>query len=293
MLSLHFHLYLVYSLFYRKKRKMLFSKKNCSDCGSNYDIVDATCPVCGHRDENFETLGIPKNVTWLPWPKQIIIFAIGLIGLNLMSIIGELIFMHFIDPNSVTYLTVINVFRYAICALAICLVIFKDFKKFKDAFIKWQPYLIGVGFAAAILISQVIINLFIQSLHPTTTSDNQQAVVSVITAYPVLSIFLLGIVGPLVEEFTYRIGLFTFLRRVNVFLAYIVTSLVFGLIHFNFFATGDALINELLNLPSYVISGFLLTLAYDKFGFACSSVAHIVNNLFSIVVSMIPFFAMR
>ena len=79
----------------------------------------------------------------------------------------------------------------------------------------------------------------------------------------------------------------------NVFLAYIVTSLVFGLIHFNFFATGDALINELLNLPSYVISGFLLTLAYDKFGFACSSVAHIVNNLFSIVVSMIPFFAMR
>ena len=272
---------------------MLFSKKNCSECGSNYDIVDSTCPVCGHRDENFETLGIPKNVTWLSWPKQIIIFAIGLIGLNLMSLVGELIFMRFLDPNSVSYLTMVNVFRYAICAVAICLVIFNDFKKFKPAFTKWQPYLIGIGFSAAILVSQIIINVIIQAFHPTTTSDNQQAVVSVINAYPVLSIFLLGIVGPVVEEFTYRLGLFTFLRRVNVFVAYIVTSIIFGLIHFNFFATGDALINELLNLPSYIISGFLLTLAYDKFGFACSSIAHIGNNLFSIVVSMIPFFVMR
>ena len=72
---------------------MLFGKKNCSHCGSNYDVVDATCPTCHERDENFDTLGIPKNIIWLPVYKQLILFAVGLVGLNVAGIFMELILM--------------------------------------------------------------------------------------------------------------------------------------------------------------------------------------------------------
>ena len=46
-------------------------------------------------------------------------------------------------------------------------------------------------------------------------------------------------------------------------------------------------VNELLNLPSYMISGFLLTLAYEKFGLACATTAHVFNNLYGVVVTIL------
>ena len=70
------------------------------------------------------------------------------------------------------------------------------------------------------------------------------------------------ILAPFAEEMTYRIGLFSALKRVNLILAFIVTALVFGLIHFDLsgviqgFNTGTEgsrkyAINELCNLPLY------------------------------------------
>ena len=59
---------------------MLFGKKNCTQCGSDYDVAEDTCPACKCRDANFESLGIPKNILWLPTWKQLVCFAIGLIG---------------------------------------------------------------------------------------------------------------------------------------------------------------------------------------------------------------------
>ena len=83
-----------------------------------------------------------------------------------------------------------------------------------------------------------------------------------------------------------RVGLFTLAKRFNHVLAYIVTALVFGLIHFNWaaFGAGDSalLINELLNLPDYVLAGLIMCALYDKCGFAASATAHIVNNCVSL-----------
>ena len=73
----------------------------------------------------------------------------------------------------------------------------------------------------------------------------------------------------------------------NVWVAYIVTPLIFALIHFDFFAgSAEGYINELLNLPSYIIAGVTLTIIYDKFGLSTSIVAHCGNNLISIFMSI-------
>ena len=78
-------------------------------------------------------------------------------------------------------------------------------------------------------------------------------------------------------------------------LAYIVTIVLFAFIHFDISSilTGlngqgwDAFINEIINIPSYLAAAAILTVLYEKFGFASAFVAHASNNLISIVLSII------
>ena len=53
-----------------------------------------------------------------------------------------------------------------------------------------------------------------------------------LTLLLVLGVILFGIIGPIVEEFGYRVGLFNFLNRTNKIIAYCACGLIFGLIHF-------------------------------------------------------------
>ena len=115
-------------------------------------------------------------------------------------------------------------------------------------------------------------------------NTNEEAAESMILAFPALSIIVLGILGPVCEEITYRYGLFSLLDKKSKILAYILTPLVFAIIHFDF---GGDMIIELLNLPSYIIAGVLLSLAYDKFGFHTAVIAHVINNLYAIIVTLI------
>jgi len=265
---------------------MLFGKKICSKCGSNYDIVESTCPVCHERDENFESLGIPKQIIWLPFYKQLLLFIIGFIGLNILGIIAELFAIPFKDNFSEVGLTMfMNTFRYVGVAMGMGFLIWNHWPRFKEHFNRAFPYLIGLAGGAAVIGAQVFINMITNAIYPTSVNENQTLVNSVIDAFPVLSIFLLGIIGPVVEEFTYRLGLFSFLARSKKWIAYLVTTIVFAFIHFNFFAGNlDAYIVELVNLPSYIVAGFLFCLWYDKFGLASSITAHCVNNLYSILM---------
>ena len=88
--------------------------------------------------------------------------------------------------------------------------------------------------------------------------------------------------GPIVEEFTYRYGLFGYVKKHNKTLAYVATILIFALIHFEFTTDVDQLVNELLNLPSYLIGAIVLSIAYDKSdNLVVPIIAHIFNNLIS------------
>ena len=267
---------------------MLFSKKKCTQCGSSYDVVDETCPMCGTRDEHFRELKIPENVVWLPIIKQILLFVFGYVGLNVLSLLAELILGGLFKEVNAAYYMTMNSVRYFGILIAMVILLWNNFPRFKKSLIKWQPYLIGLAGGVALILSNIIINMIVNSFYTTSTNQNQSVANDMVTLYPVLCVFLLGIVGPVVEELTYRVGLFTFLLRTKKWIAYIVTILMFALIHFNFFAqSGAEWINELLNLPTYIAAGLIMTFLYDKFGFAASSTAHIFNNLYSVLVTII------
>ena len=134
-----------------------------------------------------------------------------------------------------------------------------------------------------------IYNLIIQSFYPNLTeNENQKAIESMISIYPVLSGIMIVVLAPVLEEITYRFGLFGIGYHKNKCIGFILSSLVFGLIHTNFFGvTEELLIIELLNFPSYVISGFILSYAfYKENSLVPSMTAHAINNLFAFLSSL-------
>jgi membrane protease YdiL (CAAX protease family) len=104
-----------------------------------------------------------------------------------------------------------------------------------------------------------------------------------LSSTPYLSLLVLGLVGPFCEELAYRVGLFGLTRRVNIYLAYFVASVVFGLIHMHDFTS----VNEWLSFPDYLVAGAVLAVTYEKFGFGASYIAHATNNVFSLLVEMV------
>ena len=266
---------------------MLFAKKKCSKCESNYDIVEDTCPVCGAHNEEFELRRVPKHHVWLPIYKQLIIFALGIIVLNIISEIFYFAWGRNIGTTNVDYVTVVNVVRYLTVAALIAVTLIGSFKKFRKSFTDWLPYVVGF-FAGFLLIGfNIFYNNLINLFYESTTNENQALANSMVTTYPLLSILILGFVGPAVEEFTYRVGLFSFLSRLHKAAAYTITIAIFAFIHFDFAATGDALVNEWIHLPLYAVSGAALCVLYDFMGLSSSITAHIVNNLIAILPTLL------
>lgn len=262
---------------------MLFSNKNCSKCGSNYDIVNDTCPVCGTHNEDFEIRRVPKYHVWLPIHKQLIFIGLGILVLNLISIVFELLFASNFENNEVGYAALVNGVRYSVILALIGVTLIGNYKKLSKSFTSWLPYVAGVSVGFLLLGFNIMYNSIVNLFYTTTTNDNQQIANSMVQSYPFLSFIILCFIGPIVEEFTYRVGMFSFLARVHRALAYGVTIIVFALIHFNFFATGDDMINELIHLPIYMFSGAVLCVLYDVMGLSASLSAHTMNNILSIL----------
>ena len=44
------------------------------------------------------------------------------------------------------------------------------------------------------------------------------------------------------------------------------------------------MLDELWSIPMYIVSGFVLTLAYEHRGPACSMTAHVLYNMFAFIL---------
>ena len=260
---------------------MLFKRKICPQCQSQYDEAEETCPVCRAQNEDFEALKIPKHHVWIAFEREILLFLFGIFLLNAISLLMSL----FMKDNSTQTLMIINGVRYGVVAIAMGCLLIGKYHCFKNAFNKPIPYLIGFAGAVVLIITSIAYSAFINTVYPTDPNANQQAANALVTTYPILSVILLGFIGPIVEELTYRVGLFSLLTRVHRAVAYVVTILIFAFIHFDFFAIGSGdIIKELLNLPSYIIAGAVLCFLYDRFGLSASLTAHVLNNLISVLL---------
>ena len=225
------------------------------------------------------------------WAFKLTLFLIGFLGLDIVSLIIQLILMiilpeYFKEGTEyyITGLAMMNTIRYVLLSMTFVLMLYPRLKILIKKFINWKTDLLGIAFGIGLIGITIIYNLIISQFIDPGTNNNEVAAESMIVTYPVLSIIVLGLLGPICEEITYRYGLFSLLDKKSKILAYILTPLVFAIIHFDF--TGDMKV-ELLNLPTYILAGLGLSLAYDKFGFNCAIIAHVTNNMYAIIVTLI------
>ena len=270
---------------------MLFENKKCEKCGSNYDVALSTCPACQAHNPEVEKRKISQGVVWIPFWKQILLFAMGFIVLHILSI-GLTYFLAAIKvTDEVVIHLLLNMTCYNLVFFMMIALLIGDYPKFKKSFNSYIPYVIGFGAGVILIMFSLTYNFIINICQLGTTNENQSIANSMIGNYPIISFFVIGFLGPIVEEMTYRLGMFSFLRRINKWVAYLVTILFFTLIHFSF--NPDTIVNELINLPNYLFAGFVFCFIYDKWGFGCSLTAHIINNSTSVLLAILSILLKR
>lgn len=259
---------------------MFFKEKRCPICNEYYDEMADFCPKC--KDENLEHKKDKRGMLWIPYKDQILNFIIGFIGINIVSFVATLLFASIYKRDEVLGMVLINTITYVILFIGILCYNFgnKLFPVFAKYFKDKSAYIFGIASALFLICGSTIFSMIAQAAFPDQINGNQDTAVNMISAYPIISIIVLGIIGPIVEELTYRVGLFNFMYRTKRWIAYLVEPLVFAILHLNF--TGNILV-ELVNLPSYLFAGFTLTYIYEQKGPAASMTAHIINNMLSIL----------
>ena len=295
-------------------------KIKCKKCGLLIDEDSNICPYCGypvhHKDENkpeplkgevvdhphhqevpkknfnpfnFETREYKTTIY-----KQITCFLIGFIGLQLISLLISAI-IKAVNPYylfTITYQGMINFAIYSFLFGTLLLVLNKDIIPLLSEFKHARTWLNGIGNGFILIVITTVVSMIFSLiataiLGSTKVNNNEAGINSIQSVYPFASIIIFGIVGPICEELTYRLGFFSLLKRANRVVAYVGVAILFGFIHFDYTATGTALANEFFNLPSYIVAGVLLSYFYDKNGLSNSILAHITNNLFAIIVGLI------
>lgn len=277
----------------------MFKNIKCQKCNEYYDDGNELCPHCGEKNiANPRSKGA-RNVIFLHFFKQIGLFLIGFLGFQLIGsfvsiIIGaSLMAQNGFNPQqleealeTVQNTCLINFTAYGLTFVGLVLFLWKDNFKILKTFKDWLPYVAGVvGFVAILAFSYLynyILALFGIKI---AVSDNQNTIEDCVKYAPVFAIIFFALIGPITEELAYRLGCYSFFRRINKYLAFAVTIIVFTLIHFNW--SSKDIVNELWNLPIYFFGAFTLTFLYEKFGLSSSITAHILNNLFSVISIMV------
>jgi len=269
------------------------------------DLPNSQVPPGGEQlfDDNYDKTPNPKTSSW----QDLVFIILAFLGLDLIVIIAQSIVVAYMRGQAYTdiaiasylssyqFLSIVNFTRYSIIFTIMVGILFltKTLLPIVKQFKKFRTFLYGVGMGFIVIFVSIIYNNFIAMIMPDFGSnENQNAVESVIKLYPLLSLIWIPFLGPIVEELGYRLGLFNFLNKYNRLLAYVVSALIFGLIHFNLPSSGD--VNywakvgvEVLNLPGYIISGLLFNYIYEKENLGTSIVAHVTNNLVSYIATII------
>ncbi len=231
------------------------------------------------------------------WYDELILFLWGWLGMKIIPYIFLLLVQLWNFDKLQTMMT-INLLTYATLFTGFIVYLFmikpeignKILSSFKRNHLQrtlqgYIEYLII--YMALIIVYQLLFKYF---YHGNSSNNNQSSLVD-ISFYKVAFVVMTVFLGPVCEELTYRIGLCSLLERKNKILAILLSGIIFGLIHFDLnslISAGqgntESLINELWNLPPYLISGWALGFAYVKEGcFTSSWIGHFLNNLLGVI----------
>lgn len=268
---------------------MLFNKKTCSNCGHKHDSALETCPRCHTNNFLAPKKEITRKMSWLPIWQELVFFIVGWIGYQILGFLLSYVFALFMPDDSIQFIATYTFVSYDLLLLGFLFLCYFNHRSILKSFKKFLPYLIGIGLTVlGIILTTIygtIVNVIVGEIE---VNENENIVREITINYPMLSFIFLGFIGPICEELTYRLGLFTLLSRSKKWIAYVLTTLLFAFIHFDFESIGtNNFILEIINIPSYIIMGGLLCFAYDFFGLSCSTTMHISNNVFSLLLTII------
>lgn len=247
--------------------------------------------------------------------KRLVIFLFSIIGIDILTYSVQSILMatNIIINNPIMPSTfeeifeLLNNYKFTILDVSIIqfvvqsielailfLILNKDIPVlFEKA--KWSSLWKGLIYGVIGIVFQLVYFNIINAILPSGNQDNiNQATLNELFKFtPILSTIFVVILGPICEEIIYRFALFGLLKKKSRFLAYFITGVVFGLIHFNLPSATNGTINmdnliiELANLPAYIVGGLILAHAYDKHGLLTSTIAHMSINLYSATIIII------
>ena len=263
---------------------MLINSKKCSNCDSYYDPTLNECPHCHKSNELYAERKVSDKIVFFDFRAQIGLFLVGFAYAGML--LAEFIVAFFIGWLNIDELfmkTLVLLFTYLMMLGGLAVIVLTTRREeFLSKYKRPLDYIYGVVYAITIVVVSMMLSSLISIFHTAEDNTNQEAAVSIAKNYPIIAFFIIGLLGPICEELTYRVGLYSFFRRINKYLAFAIAVVVFAFIHFDFTAFGTSkIVEELWALPSYLISGFILTLAYEHRGPACSMTAHVLYNLFA------------
>lgn len=266
----------------------MFKRINCENCQCLYDELDKECPSCGTSNPFVEHKRFGGNALIVPFWMQIVLFSVGWLGFQILGITISVILLG-TSLEGIKQEAVLTFTAYGLLTVALVAIQSTQFKKYIKQIKNWLAPILGIAGFVAIIIFNISYGVFLNMAGLAVEDNaNESSVNSIITAYPLLSLLVVGILGPLCEEITYRVGFYGFFRRINKYLAYGLTILVFALIHFDFTCfTSGTFINELLNLPYYMAAAFAMCFAFEKTGFWGGFAVHATNNIFSVLITLI------
>ena len=265
---------------------MLLKHKKCPNCGAYYDPTLEKCPECHKHNELYLNRQINDKIAFMHPAAQAGLFLGGFsfAGMLILELLVTIILANLIkDKTALECIVISCTYILMIGGLAFIVLLTRRghfFNKYK----RQIDYIYGFAYAITLILAGSLVANFISLFHEVTNNVNQSTAVIFAKNYPLLAFFILGLVGPICEELTYRVGLYSFLRRINKYLAFGITTIVFALIHFDF--TASDIVNELWSLPSYIVAGVILTLAYEHRGPACSMTAHVIYNIFAFLIML-------
>ena len=177
--------------------QMIRNKKTCENCQTTYDMMTFECPNCHKHNYDFDKTHTSKWTVSVSISHQIIYFAIGFVGLNIISLIVELIILavNGFDKNAMDNafnrsLSVIIIYFVLFIAMSVFVIL--DRKKFKHIFKPWYGYVAGFIGGVLLIFISIAYNTIIANFLPIQDNANETAVNSVLTTMPVLSVLVLA-----------------------------------------------------------------------------------------------------
>ena len=183
--------------------------------------------------------------------------------------------------------TILNVLYFSVNFIA-CIAIF--FSLLKQSLSKAIAEPEGLLFAAAVgfglhRASSVVLGIGVTVLFPDFSNLNDSALVDILSDFPLLMALSTVVLAPVAEELLHRGLIFGWLREKNVYLAYLLSALIFAGIHvvqyIGLYSTAHIFVALVLYLPA----GLCFAWAYQQSGTILAPIIiHAANNLLAFLV---------